>query len=57
MQWLAGRIAQALAETQTRPHCLQIERQCRSELAKFDKGLANVFIQHTSASLTINEVR
>ena len=32
------------------PPCLQIP-----ELAEFEVGLANFFVQHTSASLTINE--
>eukprot|EP00882_Tetradesmus_deserticola_P022049 GHRQ01023932.1.p2 GENE.GHRQ01023932.1~~GHRQ01023932.1.p2 ORF type:complete len:104 (+),score=21.43 GHRQ01023932.1:215-526(+) len=34
-----------------------IEREISSDLAQFRVGLAHIFIQHTSASLTINEVR
>lgn len=33
----------------------EIEAQLRAQLAEFSVGLAHFFIQHTSASLTINE--
>lgn len=36
---------------------LQIEKEINSDLTQFRMGLCHIFIQHTSASLTINEVR
>lgn len=36
---------------------IQITRQLDGMLSKYRVGLCNIFLQHTSASLTINEVR
>ncbi|KAL6061414.1 UPF0047 protein YjbQ [Balamuthia mandrillaris] len=33
----------------------EVKRQLGSDLAKFQVGIAHLFIQHTSASLTLNE--
>ena len=37
--------------------CAQVTRQLDGMLSKYKVGLCNIFLQHTSASLTINEVR
>ena len=36
---------------------IQITRQLDGTMRKYRVGICNIFLQHTSASLTINEVR
>jgi thiamine phosphate synthase YjbQ (UPF0047 family) len=55
MTWVQREIRLAAAKRGCHLVTKQIEQEISNDLRQFKVGLCHIFIQHTSASLTINE--